>query len=73
MMFRSLSSALSKFGPVTATGSSVSSLNTAKEHVASNPMPRMLLGSTFCSESARCTEEQMHFQMLVVDCSYAID
>lgn len=52
MTFRSLPSLL-KSGPVTGTGSSVSWVKTAREHVASNPMPRTVEGSMLCCDKAR--------------------
>lgn len=70
MTFLSLPSWLLNLGPVTQTGSSVSELKTVSEQVASKPMPRIVLGSMLCCDMARWIEEQMHFQMLVVDCSW---
>ena len=64
-MFRSLS----KLGPVTETGSSVSCEKTAREQVASKAMPRIVLGSMLCWFRIRCTELQIHRHMSVVDCS----
>lgn len=69
MTLRSLPSRLSNLGPVTACGSSESSLKTAREQVASKPMPRTELGSMLCWDKARWTDWLMHRQMLVVDCS----
>ena len=39
---------LSKLGPVTETGSSVSWEKTAREQVASKAMPRIVEGSMLC-------------------------
>jgi predicted nucleic acid-binding protein len=63
-------SELSNLGPVTETGSSVSWVNTAREQVASKPMPRMECGSTLCWAIARWTDVQIQRQMSFVDCSY---
>ena len=67
-MFRSLSN----LGPVTDTGSSVSWEKTAREQVASKPIPRTVDGLMLCWFSARWTDEQIHRQMSFVDCSYRI-
>ncbi len=60
---------LSKLGPVTDTGSSVSSEKTAREQVASKAMPLIVRGSMLCWFKIRWTEEQIHLQMSFVDCS----
>ena len=60
------------FGPVTETGTSVSCVNTAREHVASKPIPRMLAGSMLFCLIALLTEEQIQRQISVVDCSLNI-
>jgi len=64
---------LSKWGAVTETGSSVSWVKTAREQVASKPMPRIEFESTLFWVTARRTEAQMLRQMSFVDCSYNND
>ena len=64
---------LSKLGPVTETGSSVSWEKTAREQVASKAIPRIVPGLILCWFKIRCTEEQMHRHMSFVDCSYIKD
>lgn len=61
---------VSNLGPVTETGSSSSWENTAREQVASKPMPRIEAGFILCWLIARCTEMQMQRQISVVDCSW---
>ena len=56
---------------MTDTGSSVSCVNTAREQVASKPMPRIVEASTLFWSIALCTELHMHLQISVVDCSYS--
>lgn len=60
---------VSKLGPVTEMGSSSSWEKTAREQVASKPMPRTEAGLILCWLMARCTEIQMQRQISVVDCS----
>lgn len=54
---------------MTETSESFSVEKTAKEHVASNAIPRIIDGGVLLSERARFTAEQMQRQMSVVDCS----
>ena len=69
MMFLSEPSELSKCGLVTETGSSVLCEKTAREHVASKPIPLINLGSIRLSERHCLTDLQIARHISVVDCS----
>ena len=66
---RSSPEALVNEGPVTETGAAVSWVKTAREQVASKPMPLTVVGSMAEVARMRRTQAQMQFQMFVVDCS----